>query len=242
MCVFNYQKRVNRKLISDGALIRKYCPESGGVSNTSSNRGMEMNNTGCTNVAIFDDNVYFATGLKHIIGMYSQLTDIAVSVLHFSVVSDIYYKWDTYDCIFVSLRNFHGSSLIYRALSSPSSNIILVKDCIHRINEPSIYAGFPTIYRNQSTSGIYNFLRYSISSAECLKTGDMVFLHKETGLSPRECHTAMLLASGASHADIAATLNISVQTVSSHKRNMMSKLRMKRSSELAHWLQAHSVL
>lgn len=70
----------------------------------------------------------------------------------------------------------------------------------------------------------------------------MFYLHKETGLTRRERHTAMMLASGASHSEIAETLKISVKTVSIHKRNLMLKLRIKRKVELSRWFQTYTWL
>lgn len=201
-----------------------------------------MNDTRCVKIAILDDNVFFAKGLKYLIDIYSRLHGVPVRVLEFSNVSDIYCEWESYDSIFISLRNFHGSKLIHRALSSPLSNIILVKNRTPRINETSLYAEFPAIYRNQPASEIYKSLRYFIFPIEYRRTSKMFYLHKETGLTRRERHTAMMLASGASHSEIAETLKISVKTVSIHKRNLMLKLRIKRKVELSRWFQTYTWL
>lgn len=201
-----------------------------------------MNNTGCVKIAVSDDNVFFSTGLRSLIDKYSRRNGMSLSVLDISCVSTLSYEWESFGSVFISLRNFHGSPLIHRALLSPPSNMVLVKNCIHRINEPSLYAGFQTIYRNQSASEIYSSFRYFIPSAGKQKADHLRSLHRDTELSLRERHTAMMLASGAPHADIAKALNITVQTVSSHKRNIMRKLSMTRNTELSQWLLTQATL
>lgn len=179
----------------------------------------KMKNTGCNKIAILDDNIFFATGLKFFIEQYSHKNGISVSVQVLPAFQFRHYEWSAYTVIFISLRNFHGSPLICHALLYPPPNLVIVKNCVHRINESSLYTGFQAIYRNQPVSEINSFLRRFIPSADRQIAGPLCSLHRDAGLSERERHTAMMLASGLSLTDIAKVLNISVKTVSSHKKN-----------------------
>ena len=51
-------------------------------------------------------------------------------------------------------------------------------------------------------------------------------------LTPREKQILQLIAQGNSNKDIAALLNLSVNTVSVHRNNLMHKMRIHRTAEL----------
>lgn len=60
-------------------------------------------------------------------------------------------------------------------------------------------------------------------------------------LSAREFEVFRLLAAGASVSDIAARLNLSVKTVSTHKSNLMQKMSLQNQSELVRYAIRHGL-
>ena len=60
-------------------------------------------------------------------------------------------------------------------------------------------------------------------------------------LSAREFEVFRLLAAGQSVTDIAARLNVSVKTVSSHKANLMQKMSLQNQSELVRYAIRHGL-
>lgn len=60
-------------------------------------------------------------------------------------------------------------------------------------------------------------------------------------LTVREAEILPLLGAGSSNKDIARRLNIEVATAKCHVHNILSKLRLQRRAQVAHWIQAQRV-
>jgi DNA-binding NarL/FixJ family response regulator len=60
-------------------------------------------------------------------------------------------------------------------------------------------------------------------------------------LSDREYQVFMLIAQGKSVSDIAAMLNLSVKTVSTHKANLLQKMKMENTAELIRYALSHGL-
>jgi DNA-binding NarL/FixJ family response regulator len=63
-----------------------------------------------------------------------------------------------------------------------------------------------------------------------------------TALSNREYQVFRMLASGTSVSDIAARLNLSVKTVSTHKARLLEKLGVRNQTELVHYALKHRLI
>lgn len=60
-------------------------------------------------------------------------------------------------------------------------------------------------------------------------------------LSPREYEIMLLLVAGHTVTDIAGQLNLSVKTVSTHRSNLLAKMRLETNAELVRYARAHEL-
>ncbi|HAT3905072.1 helix-turn-helix transcriptional regulator [Citrobacter koseri] len=189
-----------------------------------------MKRTKAFNVVIFDDNAFFAAGLKRAIEEYAEKNGLIINVTTDTAVS-----LAGYDKFIISLRNLHLVSGIWDVLSASPSRVALVTDTDNGINKLLCKGRVSRILRFFSLSELHAFFRVFFSGKRTPSPG-RYHCPKAGMISFREIQTATMLAQGMSHADISGLLNITVKTVSNHKQNIMQKLNLSNKAEFALWL------
>jgi two-component system invasion response regulator UvrY len=84
--------------------------------------------------------------------------------------------------------------------------------------------------RTVAKGGTYVNPRVAATLAQNLRRDRMEMTHDD--LSPREYEVFRMIVSGNSTTDIASRLNVSAKTVSTHKKNMMTKLALDSTTDL----------
>ncbi len=87
-----------------------------------------------------------------------------------------------------------------------------------------------TAIRTVAKGGTYVNPRVAATLAQNLRRDRMEMTHDD--LSPREYEVFRLIVSGNSTSEIASRLNLSAKTVSTHKKNMMTKLALDSTTDL----------
>ncbi len=97
-----------------------------------------------------------------------------------------------------------------------------------------------TAIRKVATGGA--FISAEVAEALALSAMPQSDGPPHTALSDREYQVFRMLASGTSVSDIAARLNLSVKTVSTHKSRLLEKLGVRNQTELVHYALKHRLI
>ena len=97
-----------------------------------------------------------------------------------------------------------------------------------------------TAIRKVATGGA--FISAEVAEALALSAMSQNEGPPHTALSDREYQVFRMLASGISVSDIAARLNLSVKTVSTHKSRLLEKLGVRNQTELVHYALKHRLV
>ncbi|MDR1880528.1 MAG: LuxR C-terminal-related transcriptional regulator [Tannerellaceae bacterium] len=156
-------------------------------------------------------------------GLQSVLTDYfsPVEVSCFPSFAAFSPNTDDYDYYFIRSETFILNMDFF--LPRRAKTVTLIHDAEAATQQPS---GVHTINVKASQEGIIERLR-QIFSVEGHHTGE-----KSKDLSAREIDVLQLIAAGCTNKDIADRLNISLNTVLTHRKNITAKLGIKTVSGL----------
>ncbi|HAT5000112.1 helix-turn-helix transcriptional regulator [Serratia marcescens] len=161
------------------------------------------------NIVIDDDNYYFATGLRLCIEKYAQLNNKTIC---FFGPGDV----GRPDMVFASSR-------WRRANIGRNMPVIAIKNVAARDK-------MRVLCRKDSQSQLFELLAEVLSDAECSAS------IKRQPLTIRERQVVSYLRCGFDQSQTARLLGVSVKTVHSHKRSVMSKLMLHRNHDFIYWL------
>lgn len=166
----------------------------------------------CIKVVIDDENSYFSAGLQGCIMKYAEVNN---KILHFLVPEDLIQP----DIVFVSYRRWGGVNYAGTPL------VVTVKEKIARAANGVAYV----LYRTDDQRRLFELL------SEVLSDGDPVLIERRA-LTRRERQVVNYLRNGFDQSQTARLLGVSVKTVHSHKRSVMSKLMLHRHHDFIYWL------
>ncbi len=161
------------------------------------------------NIVIDDDNQFFATGLRLCIEEYAQRNHKTVC---FFAPSDV----GRPDMVFASSR-WHRMNV------GRSTPVIAIKNIATRDRAR-------VLCRKDNQSQLFELL------AEVLSDAERSVPIKRQPLTVRERQVVNYLRCGFDQSQTARLLGVSVKTVHSHKRSVMSKLMLSRNHEFIYWL------
>lgn len=177
-------------------------------------------------VVVYDNNQFFAAGIRQTLVTYCQQKNILVRF------EESIQEWGGSYLIFLAEHLEHKLSH-YRnfLLRQQSPRIIKIRESSPLITYP-YEAGI--LYRRQSASHLWQQISEALGKHPQSKRP--IPVSDVTLLTPQENKVVYYLSVGSSTATIARYLNISIKTVSKHKRNVMKKLCFSRNIEFYHWL------
>lgn len=205
-------------------------------------------------IVIADDHAIIREGLKRIIGSADDMTVVGEAADGTEVMQQV--RGADFDVLVLdlSMPGRSGMELIKLVRSEKPRLRILVLS-MHQELQYAVRAiksgasGYLTkesaplqllqVLRKIASGGAF----ISADVAEQLALGSMLgtggAVHEK--LSDREFEVFRLIAVGVSVTDIAARLNLSAKTISTHKANLMQKMGLKNQSELIRYAIKHGV-
>ena len=165
------------------------------------------------NVVIDDENRYFAAGLQVSIAEYAEVNNKA---LCFLTPGDA----EQPDVVFTS--SLRRAQRWHRTNHAGAPQVIAVKE------RPDLAAN-DVLYRTDDRSKLFELLNEVLSGGEPM-------LYRRQPLTCRERQVVGYLRSGFDQSQTARILGVSVKTVHSHKRSVMSKLMLQKRHEFIYWL------
>ncbi|HGM6986150.1 MULTISPECIES: LuxR C-terminal-related transcriptional regulator [Serratia] len=173
------------------------------------------------NIIIDDDNSYFSAGLQSSINEYARLNNKSVFFLKRNAVIRP-------DVVFVSTRR--GSQSWRRtAYDNGRSPVVTITE------RPVVATNPPprVLYRTDRPAKLFELL------AEVLANTRSERLFDHSPLTLRERQVMGYLRRGLDQSQTARVLGVSVKTIHSHKRSVMSKMMLSRSHDFIYWLLSH---
>ncbi|BEN80902.1 helix-turn-helix transcriptional regulator [Serratia marcescens] len=164
------------------------------------------------NIVIDDENRYFAEGLRLSIEKYAKKNNKTVCFLPPGVV-------EPPDMVLASSRRRaqRWGRCAPQVITVKERPILKVKD-VARV-----------LYRTDDQIKLFELLNEALS-------GSVSVLTKRQPLTQRERQVVNYLRCGFDQSQTARLLGVSVKTVHSHKRSVMSKLMLNRNHEFIYWL------
>ncbi|AIA45940.1 hypothetical protein L085_02400 [Serratia sp. FS14] len=168
------------------------------------------------NIVIDDENCYFAEGLRLGIEMHAQKNSKTVCFL---TPDDA----DQPDVVFTS--SLRRAQRWHRTNHAGAPQVIAVKE------KPALAANdaADVLYRTDDRSKLFELLNEVLSGGEPM-------LYRRQPLTRRERQVVGYLRSGLDQSQTARLLGLSVKTIHSHKRSVMSKLMLNRHHDFIYWL------
>lgn len=168
------------------------------------------------NVVIDDENRYFAEGLRFCIEQYALTRNKAVHFLTPGCAEQP-------DMVLASSRR---RAQRWRRVGHGGAPLVIT------VKERPVLAAIDrarVLYRTDEQIKLFELLN------EALSGSDSVLVKPQT-LTQREWQVVNYLRSGVDQSQTARLLGVSVKTVHSHKRSVMSKLMLSRNHEFIYWL------
>ncbi|MBU5413211.1 helix-turn-helix transcriptional regulator [Serratia ureilytica] len=169
------------------------------------------------NIVIDDENRYFTAGLRFNIEEYARINNKTVCFL---TPGDA----ERPDVVFAS--SLRRVQRWHRASQAGAPQVVTVKE--RRIFTASDRAR--TLYRTDDQSKLFELLVDVLSGDE-----HSVFVRRQV-LTRRERQVVDYLRSGLDQSQTARLLGLSVKTIHSHKRSVMSKLMLNRHHDFIYWM------
>lgn len=172
--------------------------------------------------AIIDTNILLCLGLQHLI---CDLLPTAEILVYRSVDELLEHDSEEIKHYFVSSRVFFEHSQFFR--KNPKKTIVLVNGdmTIREMNTLNICQDEKAVVRDMMHL-------QSKGHGYAMKVAQETKPRNENQLSPREIDVAIQICKGKINKEIADILNISLTTVITHRKNIMSKLHFRATSEL----------
>ncbi|MDF9719693.1 helix-turn-helix transcriptional regulator [Serratia marcescens] len=168
------------------------------------------------NIIIDDENCYFAEGLRFSIEKYAKKNNKTVSFLAPGAEEQP-------DMVLASSRRRAQRWRRMSQIGAPQ--VVTVKEARFF----AVKDATRVLYRTDDQSKLFELLN------EALSGSDSVFV-KPQPLTRRERQVVNYLRCGLDQSQTARLLGVSVKTVHSHKRSVMSKLMLNRNHEFIYWL------
>lgn len=183
-------------------------------------------------ILIAEPNLYLALGFSH--GLLMHFNSLGFDV-HFS--ENLLDK-NNCDMIFIAAE-YDTAGLRYltqRQTGPTHQRIYLFKEKPSQYDKVQFKKLDGIFYRHQSMNWAMQIATEGLRSLPLSVTGKVRKAARRTPLTCREVEILRYLANGQRACEISRYLQISAKTVSGHKRNAMTKLGIKRSSDLNYWL------
>jgi DNA-binding NarL/FixJ family response regulator len=206
-------------------------------------------------IVIADDHTIVREGLKQILAAVGDLTVVGEARDGQEVLQQV--RAADFDVLLLdmSMPGKSGTELIKQVKDEKPKLRVLVLSMHqeHQYAVRAIKAGasgyltkdsastqLVTAIRKISTGGA--FISAEVAEALALSAMSQSEGSPHTALSDREYQVFRMLASGTSVSDIAARLNLSVKTVSTHKSRLLEKLGVHNQTELVHYALKHRLI
>ncbi|BEM51250.1 hypothetical protein SME17J_47440 (plasmid) [Serratia marcescens] len=179
-------------------------------------------------IVILDENSYFSQGLKYLLHDYFVHKGWSVTFLptQFYTMATLLIKAAK---IPVPLQYCHFK------IPDKRQNIIIIQQSLRRQHRlPACMNERGIIQRSDSAEVVLNLIEKIIEELTDTSTPDCT--HCPRPLTSREWEVLHTIRLGLMPSQVAEYLNLSVKTVSAHKRAAMHKLGFQRNTELYHWL------
>ncbi|EPQ1332173.1 LuxR C-terminal-related transcriptional regulator [Serratia ureilytica] len=173
------------------------------------------------NIVIDDENRYFAAGLEQSIGEYALTHHKTVNFLRPDAEIQA-------DMVIVSSRR--GAQRWRRTgVTRAMTPVVTIKErTITPLREaPQV------LYRTDSQHRLFELLTETLDGTGAAR------LRERHALTLRERQVMSYLRRGLDQSQTARVLGVSVKTVHSHKRSVMSKMMLRRSHDFMYWLIYH---
>jgi DNA-binding NarL/FixJ family response regulator len=172
------------------------------------------------NIIIDDENRYFAAGLERSISEYARANNKAVCFVTPGVGRRA-------DVVIASSRRRNQR---WRPIGVCSKAVSMVT-----IKEKPILTSesLRVLYRTDSPNRLFELL------TEALANTPVTGLFERQALTVRERQVIGYLRRGFDQSQTARVLGVSVKTIHSHKRSVMSKMMLSRSHDFIYWLLSH---
>ena len=182
------------------------------------------------NISIVDNNQYFMMGFRQVLFDFYLTKNIHVRFIDSNMSEELV------DILFYSsphnvtidfhrlFRNGLSQSLIFVIRDKNEINLSQMLRCVKK-NE--------SIYRHQSIDLILDIIEQAraIEHPSLVPTYDLTEI-----ITRREYEVLHFLKLGKRLTDVAYYMNLSIKTVSAHKRSAMRKLNFERNTELFYWM------
>lgn len=172
------------------------------------------------NIIIDDENRYFAAGLERSIAEYAQVNNKVVCF----VTPDVGRRAD------VVIASSRRRNQRWRRTGScgKTAPVVTIKE------KPILARELPRVlYRTDSPDRLFELL------TETLADTPVAGLFERQALTVRERQVMGYLRRGFDQSQTARVLGVSVKTIHSHKRSVMSKMMLSRSHDFIYWLLSH---
>ncbi|MFV8848956.1 response regulator transcription factor [Serratia fonticola] len=176
-------------------------------------------------ISIIDDNQYFTSGLRHLLADFYLTKNTRVRFIDEKVSKpsiDILFHANRYGIPGVYYRYLHSTAkpLVF-AICDKNEKCHVRKDGI--------------LYRHQSMNLVLNMVEQA-RSIDPHSSDPVSDVSLAQTITHREYEVLGYLKQGRSLTEAANYMNLSVKTVSAHKRSVMKKLNFRRNSELLYWM------
>lgn len=176
-------------------------------------------------ILIIDDNQYYKSGLCHLLSDFYLSKNIRVKFI------DEKSSKPSIDILFYASR--HGIPSIYYRYLRSTANLLVFAICDKK--EKCFIRRNNTLYRNQPMKLVFNMVEHArsivLQSSAPVCDGCL-----GQTITHRELEVLCYLQKCRNLTEAAYYMNLSVKTVSTHKRSVMKKLNFQRNSELIYWI------
>ncbi|MBH3171183.1 response regulator transcription factor [Serratia marcescens] len=166
---------------------------------------------------IDDENCYFAAGLRHSIMQYAQANKKAVRFLTSCGEAQP-------DVVIASARR-RAQRWRRTGFNEALTPVVTIKERCFSASEAQW-----VLYRTDDCQRLFELL------GETLESGAPVSRPERRLLTARERQVVNYMRCGYDQSQAARMMGVSVKTVHSHKRSIMSKLMLKRNHDFIYWL------
>ncbi|KFK95690.1 response regulator transcription factor [Serratia sp. Ag2] len=171
-------------------------------------------------IALWDSDLFLLQGIKYLLTGYFQAKDMTVAFI--PVAGSNVVDLSVIDLVI-------GGEFVGKQNRPDRQNISIVRHIFGRRN---LYQ-YREISRNEKPETVVYLLNELFNT---VTADNLLFAQGDIKISPREQEVLQGIAKELTPLQIAGWLNISVKTVSAHKRVAMRKLGLRNTNELYKWL------
>lgn len=204
-----------------------------------------------TRVAIVDDHPMVAEGIKAILESFDDINVVATYSSGQEIIDNAEALAPDVILLDLNMPGINGLSAMELLLEARANTRILVlsmHDSPEYIGAALSHGAMGYVLKDVPTEEIKTAIDTVMTGQRYLCTGAKGSLTPEEGSENRETLTGreqtvlLQLAKGRSNKEVAATLNISVRTVETHRKNIKRKLGISSTAGLTRYAMEHGVL